>query len=987
MKLIRGGGPFVLAAAALAVGAMAQGRLIGRPAPARAPLAVRAVSHSTAGSGREVDAVSFVVAGTALPVVRAPFSDTAEIRQPSASPAPMPAPLVDWDGAPIEAMAQPKSIQLISVPVPLALAEGGDVQYAIVPGSGARLLPPLSGVVAAAAVGRQPVVVAADVPASALAGVKTIAQVEYRQQGVLRGTIPVRLQVAQVRGAILRLAQSLLGARAGDRISLRYFLTNSGNAPDTIELRLIAPGGWRAAGLPTRYILAAGASVTGEATITIPLASGDGALRLRLLALSGGQQLAETDATVEVVRAGVLQTSVVGPQLTVGVASVLADQASSAPVFGFELQGPLTDALRVSGRLIQPTNSALADPLGLARVGYYLGGSYLSVASDRWAVTGGATGRTFSDITGLNIYGQGGSFTYDGPKWTADVLAAQPASGDQSGTGHLLGARVGAKVDGGWVGATATDFKESLFDNRQLQAFGVGGITPPFSGVTVSGELAARSFLGGSGLGWSAEVDHHSGSDYAQLRAEGAPGGTAAFARASQELSAMVSHGFGPLVLAGAAWSSDDQNPAFSKLRSTGISLAPQYAINDHTTVNAELRSNGYTAEGGAGTFGNSETALRLGATVHFGTFYTNGSVSFGQASRSTAFPSGPSVTTSAGRQSLQGTAGWATERGTFEANLMYEQDGAGVGFLPHQALLGLRAQKVSFLRDGGGPLLNAEVQYYSWFGDLPAALVLRAGVQTPIPGNLLLTVDVERNPLLTGRDAGWVPVVKLEHSLVVPTGALRSALRGVVYEDRNGNGERDPGEPGIAGVVVRRGGESVVTGRDGEFTFRSREEAPVRIDETSLPFGLVANPKTSTKTADDSHITIGVWPTAVVVVRLVPTADETGRLPQVDLRSASVHAVDQAGESWSAAVDSTGRAHFDAIPPGTYRLELDVSSVREPVRIRGTLPTFTVTPGQDVPVILVPLIPRPVRLFDPTNQRGRGTAQGGGAGAGTGQP
>jgi len=877
-------------------------------------------------------------------------------------------------GALVEATAGPGSLHIVTVPVPAELPTGGTVQYAIVPEPGTRILPPLVGELPpSGASERRPVVVTAEVSAHAAAGARPLAWVEFSEGGILRQRVPIRLAVAQVHRVALRLAQSVLGARAGDRVPFRYFLTNTGNAPDTIDLRVITPSGWRVEGLPARHVLAAGASVTGDLLILIPQSSGDGSLRIRFLAASGGVDLATADATVEVVRGGVLSGRGNGPNLTTGIASVLTDQATASPVLGAELQGPLANGMRVAGRLILPTDRVTADALALARVGYYLGGSYLALATDTWTATAGSSGRSFSDITGLNIYGRGGAFSYDDPHLTVDALAAAPASGDQTGSGHLYGARVGAKISGGWLGATATDLLDEQFQVRELQAFGLGGVTPPYSGATLSGEVAERHFAGGSGLGWSTELDHRSERDYLQVRAMSAPGGSAAFARASQELSATASHGFGRVLVGGGLWQTDDENPAYSKLRSTGWSLSPQIMLTSHITLLTEARASAYTAASTVGDFGNSERTLRLGATVRYGAVYGIGSVFVGDASRNTALPAAPSVTTTSSRDGAIATAGWITTRGTVEGNLAYERNGPGVGYLPQQATATLRAQGVSVLSDGGGPLFNAEVQYYSWFGTVPAVTVLRAGMQAPLPGELLLTVDVEHNPLLTGRDAVWVPVVKLEHTLHLP-GVARARARGVVYEDRNGNGVRDPGEPGISGVVVRRDGEAAVTDHNGAFVFRGTETAPVRIDETSLPFGLVANPASGGQTGE-GPFTIGVWPTAAVTVRLVPTPDSTGRLPHARLQAAGVRAVDQLGNSWSAVVDSAGVARFDALPPGTYRLELDVSNVREPVRVRGALPTFQVVPGRPVPILTVPLLPRPIRLFDPTKQTGRDPA------------
>ncbi len=61
---------------------------------------------------------------------------------------------------------------------------------------------------------------------------------------------------------------------------------------------------------------------------------------------------------------------------------------------------------------------------------------------------------------------------------------------------------------------------------------------------------------------------------------------------------------------------------------------------------------------------------------------------------------------------------------------------------------------------------------------------------------------------------------------LLVASGACLSpalhaaeAIHGCVYEDRNGNGQRDPGEPGLAGVPITDGVQFVRTGNDGVYS------------------------------------------------------------------------------------------------------------------------------------------------------------------------
>src|SRR5438309_11305388 len=145
-----------------------------------------------------------------------------------------------------------------------------------------------------------------------------------------------------------------------------------------------------------------------------------------------------------------------------------------------------------------------------------------------------------------------------------------------------------------------------------------------------------------------------------------------------------------------------------------------------------------------------------------------------------------------------------------------------------------------------------------------------------------------------------------MERAVQVPVAALRPAVQGVVYEDRNANGRRDPEEPGVLGAVVRRGAESVVTDRSGRFRFYDRTDAPARLDETSLPFGLVVNaaalPPPGARRGD-----IGVIPTSPMEVELLLMPGDDGPLPTVDFHGALVRARDAHGDLWTAPVGSAG--------------------------------------------------------------------------------
>ncbi len=117
-----------------------------------------------------------------------------------------------------------------------------------------------------------------------------------------------------------------------------------------------------------------------------------------------------------------------------------------------------------------------------------------------------------------------------------------------------------------------------------------------------------------------------------------------------------------------------------------------------------------------------------------------------------------------------------------------------------------------------------------------------------------------------------------LGHGTGLPVNALD--LTGVVFDDLNGNGVRDAGEPGIAGVPVSNQDTVVVTDASGAFHLRSRGTGVVFVstpnsyravgafwrsaDGGSLSFGLTRAARSETFTfvhASDTHVSAASLP------------------------------------------------------------------------------------------------------------------------------
>jgi predicted MPP superfamily phosphohydrolase len=105
--------------------------------------------------------------------------------------------------------------------------------------------------------------------------------------------------------------------------------------------------------------------------------------------------------------------------------------------------------------------------------------------------------------------------------------------------------------------------------------------------------------------------------------------------------------------------------------------------------------------------------------------------------------------------------------------------------------------------------------------------------------------------------------------------GAAQAPVRGTVFHDRNGNGTREPDEPGIAAVAVSNQVQTVATGPDGRFElpagqgfglvsisvpdgYRSASPFWRRIDQAPPAFPLLVHPRRTSFSfihASDTHL------------------------------------------------------------------------------------------------------------------------------------
>ncbi len=189
--------------------------------------------------------------------------------------------------------------------------------------------------------------------------------------------------------------------------------------------------------------------------------------------------------------------------------------------------------------------------------------------------------------------------------------------------------------------------------------------------------------------------------------------------------------------------------------------------------------------------------------------------------------------------------------------------------------------------------------------------------------------------------DAAVMLTFRHDFGLPVPWLPRRGQATGVIFQDLNNNGRRDPGEPGMAGVKVGAGAAQTLTRADGSFTLPAMAGGtyPLRITAPDdVPYtqsGGASTDSVVVKKGEQTALAIGfIKPTAcegqILLVREQP---ESGALVAAEERAEDLSSVEL------VATDAAGRAHrsvaradgFFAVylEPGAYTLEIDPATLK----------------------------------------------------------
>lgn len=881
--------------------------------------------------------------------------------------------------APVAVRGTPGSLEVVGVPVPAVFDTAAVVRYRVSAEGRARVVGSLSGMLTAGPSRRASIFFTVSAPTTAGAGRVHVATAEFDAPGATTIAVPVEMLVAPTHRVEVAVLDQMVGARAGSVVPVRVRAVNFGNQPDTVRLAVTPPHGWRVT------------SSDGDATIAVPVRGARetvlrvwvppthpaGLALVRVVATLQGAPIASTVVQVQVggERGGAMD----GPGLNLSSISVAAPGAPVVTGFAATLQGAITPTATISGRAawMGAAASSGAAQAGFARAGVSSAPPTLDLTTPSLRLGLGLTGRPLSDLAGLSVLGTGASVELARGPWRTTLLGLRPYAygfvSDSASRGLLVGGRVERQVGASAFSVTASRLDEPS-SGRSLDALSGGYSLRNASLGDFTSELGFRRAGDDvAGMGWATELRRQTERSAISVRLLHAPGGSRAYARASDEINAAVSQRLTRVLgLSGSYWRTGDEALGASHMRSEGWSVGPGATLlGGLATLSLEARGLSYSAVGTTGGFGNAERQGTFNLDVRRGAFYLSGTALVAQVARSTSLAGTalPDVTGTRIEERL--AAGAAFGGANFEASATDQRFAGQVSAIPQQQTFTVRADRVPLpLPFGAAPLLlGGDLQH------VRAPIMRSAGAQTTmrvsatmrLPAGLGVTLGAERNPYLLASagnaGGGWITTLRLERLTLLPR--LRNGSSGRVYRDADGNGRRGRAEAGVGGVVVRCGTVTSVT--DGQGRYNCASGSSAEIDPRSLPIGWLAPALRGGRVTTGD---IGLMSVSAVRVELVLDGMDSTRVSAAELAQVQVIARDSLGQPWMARGAAPGVAMFDALPPGRYVVEVDASGVAEPLRLVTADPTIVIGDDRKAPPLRLVLRGRAtrVRVIQPGN-------------------
>lgn len=788
--------------------------------------------------------------------------------------------------------------------------------------------------------------------------------------GTTSALMPIEIEVPVAHRLTLAPPTRSVVAIRGRWSSMALRVLNDGNVDEPVELHADVPDGWRvdlrrdARPSPSRVV--AGGTMAITMRVWVPASANAGIATLPVALTRPDSAPYVTPLQIDVLgeAAGTLR----GPTVSTSYVAGQSGEASAMHGYGVTIDGNLSDSTRISGRISYAGEVSSIDgaAFALARAGVITTPPSLEIEHPRAQLRLGATSGAFPELAGQFLAGTGAITRVSRARMFATAFDLSPMALQRQ---FSLASRAPGRFSGGELGidvgtARTAIFGASLRDpitRRQLDVTGGRlALGNPYGSNLIS-EVAHRSHAGGSAVGYMTALRLVRPRTSVDLRVMHAPGGSRAFARASDEAMLNVTRTLGSRSsLALGAWSQNDDNLSLGSARSRGWFAMPMIAVTRAGSIGLETRHVHFSAGTDAGRLVTDE--LSGGGSLNVtlsGTQLTARSV-VALLDRALDVPMLRMPSSRQWRLDHMLLASRTSARGTLSMVWMQQQYSGVSGVLPRQTSLHVRADRFRPWVTHGIHI-DAEAQRMQLGAASRPYWLARSSLTVPLVAGTSVAFSVERNPFMAASRASrrqpLLYTVRIDRSTMLPRPF--AGPRGLVYRDDNGNGRRDRGERGVPGVVVSCGSARVVTDGSGRYPCSQRRH---EVDARTVPTGLVLT--RSTFEANEA-IALRVVQPLIVEVR-VPPAD-SARVSSETLSKLTVLANDIAGGTWTARPLGGGRFLIDALPVGRYTIAVDAGAADEPLMIHGARPTVDVG-AHDQPTVELTVRPRPmnIRAFAP---------------------
>jgi hypothetical protein len=864
----------------------------------------------------------------------------------------------------VVASAAPNTVRVVAVEVPVDFQRTGG-RYTVTLLNGFDVLGQRTGQIPPGGSGVLPLAVV--VPSAALAGRAPAALVSFDCPGgdCDPAVVPIYMDVLAQPALQVFVARPAIGAAPGRRLELAVTVRNAGNAPLAVTLRAEAPPDWRyEVAAPPVIELGPRAEQSFPAVVRVPHTAGTGSFQLYVHA-AAGELLSTAVLHLHIYHHEYLQRPP-GPVLDAALATVGDHTGALLPALSGSLLGEAAPGVQLRGSatvLMAGELSGIA-ARSLSWLGLTPGISGMYLTAERWDVGVGsiASGQEAAWLL-RPVHGRGLTFRYGGAGAWGRLLAAQPPGRD----GHAIVLDGGRQVGPVRVLVTAADLREqgsSLATPRYTRAL-LAGTDVPWRGGLGTFHLGYLSGRAATGAAAGAAIQQRGRGWSVNGQARYVPGGAASFARARSEFSVDGHRALASWLSLSSGFSSsqDDREGDDYHMRSAHGAIT--LGAGPLGTVRLGLQQSSWSWSSQGMTLGQAERGASIawnGATL--GMALTAGANRI-RGERSTALDAGLEAAGELWRTQLFAGVSGALRGAAWEVDAALDLADPMLG-LPRQQLTGRAAVH-------GLPLVHGRLfgRFQLSGHYLPLSGVLQrtesAGLEFRPGGDYRLKIDVSREAFggVHGH-SGHAVAVQLQRAFGLPAvGAPETD--GLVFADLNGNGRREPDEPGMDGVLVLINRDMVSTDERGRFRTDGRPVTSIGIDPRSLPAGWIAAPRPPVR---EGRLELAVMPTRPVVIQL--RIDTTGlrAVPAIRYEVILVTLTDASGRSWSAQAGADGTARFDALRPGTYTVSADVSRSPEPLLLPRELPRIDVTGGMTPLTVELRLAPRPVRLDAPERMR-----------------